>query len=66
MANLVILRDKSDIIKMPEFLMDNIFVMYGGRHFYGYKCAPLFADSPFGRLDTWVSQLKRKKASPVL
>ena len=42
---------ETDIISMFEFLIDNIFVMFGGRVFQqtveipmGTKCAPLLAD----------------------
>jgi hypothetical protein len=47
-----------------EILIDNIFVMFGGRIFQqtvgipmGTKCAPLH---------TGASQVKRKEASPIL
>ena len=41
---------ETDIINMLELLIDNIFVIFGGRvfqdsrHTYGYNCAPLLAD----------------------
>ena len=43
---------ETDIINMLEFLIDNIFVIFGGRVFQqtvgipmGTNCAPLLADS---------------------
>ena len=42
---------EDDIINMPEFLVDNIFVVFGGKVFQqivgismGTNCAPLLAD----------------------
>ena len=61
---------ETDIFNMLEFLIDNIFAMFGGRVFqqtYGYKlCSssrrlvPLFVR---GRLHTGASQEKRQEAS---
>ena len=67
---------ETDIFNMLEFLIDNIFVMFGGRVFqqtvgitYWYqlcssrRLVPLFV---WGRLHTVASQEKRKEASPIL
>jgi hypothetical protein len=62
---------------MVEFLIDNIFVMFGGRvfqtdsrHTYGYKlCSPSRRLVPLfvrGILHTGASQEKRKEDSPSL
>ena len=66
----------TDIIKMLKFLIDNIFVKFGGRVFQqtvgipmgnklcssSRRFVPLFVR---GRLHTWASQEKRKEASPI-
>jgi hypothetical protein len=57
---------ETDVIKMPQFLNDNIFVIFGGRrHTYGYKlCSssrrliPLFV---WGWFHKGASQEKQKK-----
>jgi hypothetical protein len=65
---------ETNIINMLEFLIDNIFALFGERVFqhtvYGYKlCSssrrlvPLFVCS---RLHTGASQEKRKEAIPIL
>ena len=62
---------ETDIINMLEFLIDNIFVLSGGRrHTYGCKLffsshqlVPLFV---WGRLHAGVSQEKGKQANPIL
>jgi hypothetical protein len=50
-ANLELLIDKTSLISMLEFLIDNIFVFFGGTLFQqivgipmGTNCAPLLAD----------------------
>ena len=68
---------ETDIINMLEFLIDNIFVIFGGRVFQqtvgipiGTKCAPLLADLFLYSYETNFIQglLKKseKKASPTL
>ena len=67
---------ETDIITMLEFLIDNLFAMFGGReyqnsqHTYEYKLfsssrrlVPLFVRV---RQHTGVSHEKRKKANPIL
>ena len=67
---------ETDIFNMLEFLIDDIFVIFGGRvlqdsrHTYGYqlcsssrRLVPLFV---WGRLHTGASQEKRKEANPIL
>ena len=67
---------ETDIITMLEFLIDNIFAMFGGReyqnsqHIYEYKLfsssrrlVPLFVRV---RFHTGASHEKRKKANPIL
>jgi hypothetical protein len=60
---------------MLEFVIDNIFVIFGGRVFQqtdgipmGTNYAPLLADlfRYSNRLDTWVSEETWKEASPIL
>jgi hypothetical protein len=61
---------------MLEFLIDNIFVFFGGRVFQqtvgipmGKNCAPLVADSILYSYEAVliqeVSQEKRKESSPI-
>jgi hypothetical protein len=67
---------ETDIINMLEFLIDNIFVFFGGRVFQqtvgipmGTNCAPLVADLILYSCEAVfiqeVSEEKRKEASPI-
>jgi hypothetical protein len=60
---------ETDLIEMLEFLIDNIFAMFGGRVFQqtvgiaiGTNCAPLFADvflySYEADLMTWLTAME--------
>ena len=70
---------ETDIINMLEFLIDNIFVIFGGRVFQqtvgipmGTNCAPLLADLFLYSYEAdFIQGLlkkkeKRKEASPIL
>ena len=57
---------EDDIINMLEFLVDNIFVVFGGKVFQqivgipmGTNCAPLLADIFLYSLTSWVSNIPR-------
>ena len=61
---------------MLEFLIDNIFVLFGGRVFQqtvgitmGTNCSPLLADFPLfvrSRFHTGTCHEKQQEASPIL
>jgi hypothetical protein len=61
---------------MLEFLIDNIFVLFGGRVFQqtvsitmGTNCAPLLADFPLfvrSRFHTGICHEKQQETSPIL